>query len=77
MILALAMYDVRYLESGPNSIMCLDRPVYPVSWHFHPCKLDDKDVKYFLTYLAKEKNVSAGTQNQALSTFAFLYLEVL
>ncbi|MDR9419809.1 integron integrase [Gracilimonas sp.] len=43
----------------------------------HPLKLDDQDVEEFLNYLANEKNVAAGTQNQALAALVFLYKKVL
>lgn len=43
----------------------------------HPSKLSDKDIKDYLNYLANERNVAAGTQNQALSALVFLYKEVL
>ena len=35
------------------------------------------DIESFLTHLAVDRNVAASTQNQALSTILFLYLEVL
>ena len=35
------------------------------------------EISRFLSYLAKERNVSASTQNQALSALLFLYREVL
>jgi integron integrase len=43
----------------------------------HPQKLDDADVKKYLNHLANNRNVAAGTQNQALSALVFLYKEVL
>lgn len=43
----------------------------------HPSKLSDKDVERYLNYLANERNVSASTQNQALSALVFLYKQVL
>lgn len=43
----------------------------------HPLKLSDEDVKNYLNYLANDRNVAAGTQNQALSALVFLYKEVL
>jgi site-specific recombinase XerD len=39
--------------------------------------LDKSAIARFLTHLAKERRVSASTQNQALSALTFLYLWVL
>jgi hypothetical protein len=36
-----------------------------------------KKIEEFLTYFAVEENVAASIQNEALSTFLFLYREVL
>ena len=35
------------------------------------------EVEAFLTYLAVDRNVSASTQNQALSALVFLYRDIL
>ncbi|MEX2478223.1 MAG: integron integrase [Gracilimonas sp.] len=43
----------------------------------HPKKLTDRHVEQFLNYLANEKNVAAGTQNQALSALVFLYKQII
>ncbi|MFA7270069.1 MAG: integron integrase [Sterolibacterium sp.] len=43
----------------------------------HPAKLGKVEVEAFLTSLAVDRNVSAATQNQALSALLFLYREVL
>ena len=43
----------------------------------HPSKLSDQDVEKYLNHLANERNVAAGTQNQALSALVFLYKEIL
>ena len=43
----------------------------------HPEKLGAEAIKQFLNYLAVEKNVSASTQNQALSAILYLYKNVL
>lgn len=43
----------------------------------HPRDLCERDIQRFLTYLAVERNVAAGTQNQALNAIVFLYREVL
>ena len=38
----------------------------------HPDKLDGKALNAYLTYLAKEKHVSASTQNLARNAILFL-----
>jgi integron integrase len=43
----------------------------------HPSTLREPEIGRFLTFLAREKHVSASTQNQALSAILFLYREVL
>jgi integron integrase len=43
----------------------------------HPAELGAGEVTAFLNYLARERNVAASTQNQALSALLFLYREVL
>ena len=43
----------------------------------HPAEMDKADVEAFLSALAVEHDVSAATQNQALSALLFLYKEVL
>lgn len=43
----------------------------------HPRELGAAEVEAFLTRLANEGNVAAGTQNQALAAILFLYREVL
>ena len=43
----------------------------------HPCDIGVREVETFLTMLAAQRNVSASTQNQALSALLFLYREVL
>jgi integron integrase len=43
----------------------------------HPRELGETEVSAFLTHLAVERNVSASTQNQALSAILFLYRKVL
>lgn len=43
----------------------------------HPKEMGGKEVEAFLSYLAVEGNVSASTQNQALSALLFLYRVVL
>jgi len=43
----------------------------------HPMEMGGPEVARFLSSLAVERNVSASTQNQALSAVLFLYREVL
>jgi integron integrase len=43
----------------------------------HPRDMGATEVRAFLTHLAVDLNVSAGTQNQALNALVFLYREVL
>ncbi len=43
----------------------------------HPSELGEAEVSEFLTHLAREGNVAASTQNQALSALLFLYKQVL
>ena len=43
----------------------------------HPNEMGEKEVNQFLSHLATERNVSASTQNQALSAILFLYKNVL
>jgi integron integrase len=43
----------------------------------HPSEMGEDEVTAFLTFLAREGNVAASTQNQALSALLFLYKEVL
>jgi integron integrase len=43
----------------------------------HPSEMGEPEVTSFLTSLARDGNVAASTQNQALSALLFLYKEVL
>ena len=43
----------------------------------HPRELGAAEVTEFLNHLARERNVAASTQNQALSALLFLYREAL
>jgi integron integrase len=43
----------------------------------HPNEMGAAEISKFLSYLARERNISASTQNQALSALLFLYREVL
>lgn len=43
----------------------------------HPIDVGAAEVTAFLNHLARDRNVAAATQNQALSAFLFLYKDVL
>jgi site-specific recombinase XerD len=43
----------------------------------HPAEMAEPEINTFLTHLAAKKQVSASTQNQALSALLFLYRHVL
>ena len=43
----------------------------------HPAGMGEAEVTAFLNHLARERNVAAATQNQALSALLFLYRQVL
>ena len=43
----------------------------------HPGEMAEEEVAEFLTHLARDLDVAASTQNQALSALLFLYKEVL
>ena len=43
----------------------------------HPRDMAEDEVTKFLTHLARDRNVAASTQNQALSALLFLYKDVL
>ena len=43
----------------------------------HPRQLKSQHIEQFLSHLATQQNVSASTQNQALSSIVFLYKDVL
>src|SRR5215467_10245238 len=43
----------------------------------HPKEMGAAEISRFLTHLARVGNVSAATQNQALSALLFLYQQVL
>src|SRR5688500_18794453 len=43
----------------------------------HPSAMGAEEINVFLSHLAVERDVSASTQNQALSAILFLYREVL
>jgi integron integrase len=43
----------------------------------HPSEMGATEISKFLSHLARERNIAASTQNQALSALLFLYREVL
>ena len=43
----------------------------------HPLEMAEEEVAQFLSHLARDRDVSASTQNQALSALLFLYKDVL
>lgn len=43
----------------------------------HPAALGEADLRDFLTHLARDRRVSASTQNQAFSAILFLFRQVL
>jgi integron integrase len=43
----------------------------------HPAEMGAPEIQSFLAHLAQDRNVSASTQNQALSAILFLYRQVL
>ncbi len=43
----------------------------------HPALLGAEEVRQFLTWLARDRNVSAATQSQALASILFLYRQTL
>jgi integron integrase len=62
--------------SGESSDTAGEPPALPDGWR-HPRELGKAEVEAFLSHLAKARNVSASTQNQALNALVFLYREVL
>jgi integron integrase len=53
------------------------RRFVPFSGLRHPSELGDAEVRQFLTHLVVERNLSAATQQQALSALLFLYRNVI
>jgi len=43
----------------------------------HPAEMGKDEIRNYLTFLARQRKVSASTQNQALSALLFLYKHVL
>jgi len=62
-------------KTEKNYIYWVKQFYYSLEKNISNC--DTKDVKDFLTHLAKEKNVSASTQNQAFNAILFLFRHIL
>lgn len=43
----------------------------------HPKDMGEAEISQFISYLARDRNVAASTQNQALNAIVFLYKHVL
>jgi integron integrase len=79
-LLDLVRDAVRRLHYSPRTeeayVHWIKRFIY-FSGRRHPATLRAAEVTAFLNDLARERNVAAATQNQALSALLFLYREVL
>jgi site-specific recombinase XerD len=71
--IAFRHYSVRTEE---QYIHWIKRFIY-FSGKRHPAQMGAAEVTAFLNHLAREREVAAATQNQALSALLFLYREVL
>src|SRR5688500_10892170 len=71
---------IRRLHYSPRTeeayVHWIKRFIY-FSGRRHPGGLGAAEVTAFLNHLARERDVAAATQNQALSALLFLYKEVL
>ena len=71
---------IRRLHYSPRTeeayVHWIKRFIY-FSGRRHPATLGAGEVTAFLNHLARERDVAAATQNQALSALLFLYREVL
>jgi integron integrase len=69
----LKRYSPRTIQSYTNWILRF------ILYHHkrHPREMGASEIGAFLSYLAKEKRVSASTQNQALQAILYLYKHVL
>jgi integrase len=54
----------------------LDSPLILYHHKRHPVEMGEAEITDFLTHLARDAQVAASTQNQALSSILFLYREV-
>lgn len=66
-------YSLRTEQAYVHWIRCF----IPFHGKRHPSELGRDAISQYLTHLAKDKQVAAATQNQALSAILFLYREVL
>jgi site-specific recombinase XerD len=64
------------LRTEDSYVQWIRRFIY-FSGKRHPREMGTAEVTAFLSHLARERNVAASTQNQALSALLFLYREVL
>jgi integron integrase len=64
------------LRTEQSYVQWIRRFIY-FSGRRHPRELGAPEVTGFLNHLARERNVAASTQNQALSALLFLYREAL
>ena len=65
-------------KPSPGPASAGSRPAADRSWIWrHPKDMGEPEVRAFLTDLAVKRQVSAGTQNQALNALLFLYRQVL
>ncbi len=75
-------------DSAPHSLIHMDAERGEAYIHWieryiffhnkrHPSEMGALEINQFLTHLAVKENVTASTQNQALSAILFLYREVL
>jgi integron integrase len=64
------------LRTEESYVQWIRRFIY-FSGKRHPREMGAGEVTAFLNHLARERNVAASTQNQALSALLFLYREVL
>ena len=66
---------------SPRTVQAYERWVRQYIRHHggrtHPRHLGPECVREFLVFLARERNVAASTQNQALAALTFLYRDVL
>lgn len=75
--LAEQIRTMRYSPRTASSYVHWTRQYLKFHHPRQPSEMGMPEVQHFLTYLAKEKNASIATQNQALSALVFLYRHVL
>ena len=72
-----AMHTRRYSPRTIENYLAWSRRYVRFHGLRHPSSLDAMHVRRFLTYLAEDRRVSAGTQNQAMAALLYLYNQVL